>query len=131
MPRVARDLMQAPPLTVAADTSLVDVQHVLVLARAGGMPVVDHDGSVLGMIDALDVLRAFDDAFDSPDPLGQVRTLTARDVFAPDPVWIDPDTSATQIAEVMQREKVERVLVGIAGQLLGVVAAGDLLPDVA
>ena len=134
MPRVARDLLNADPLTVAAATPVLEVQHLLVLAHVSAMPVVEEDGSVVGVVSAVDVLRAIDQALDPDlddgecdDLFEPLRTLTARDIASLDLIWIDPDAPADGIAGQMRTAGVERVLVGVDGKLHGLLSAYDLL----
>lgn len=137
MPRSARDLMRSEPLTVAAETPLLDVQHVLVLAQVSGMPVVDESGRVIGMLSASDVLRALEQAFDGDVGDGEleqrfatVAALTARDLATPDAIWIAADTPASEIAERMLRDGVHSALVGDGERLEGILTAFDLLAAV-
>lgn len=138
MPRVARELITAEPLTVAAATPVLDVQHLLVLAQVTGMPVVEEDGSVIGIVSAIDVLRAMDQALDpdlddgeNDDIFEPLRGLTARDIASVDLVWVGPETPVTEIAAQMRNGGAQRVLVGVAGKLHGMLTPYDLLIDVA
>ena len=52
----ARDVMMRDPVRIAVDTPFLEVQHLFVVAQIGGAPVVADDGTVLGMISAVDLL---------------------------------------------------------------------------
>lgn len=129
----AVDLIKTEPLTIASDTPVLDVQHLFVQANIGGAPVVDSDGVVRGVISSSDLLRvmdqAHDDEIDALEP-SALETLTAIDVASPSPIWIAPDASLADVARVMRRERVHRVLVGRDGKLVGVLSAFDLLEAV-
>jgi CBS domain-containing protein len=133
VPHSARDLIHSEPLTVAADTPLLEVQHLLVLAQVSGMPVVEVDGRVLGVVGTSDLLRVLDQAFDegnaqNVEQLFQtVRSLTARDLATLETLWVAPDTPAARVAALMRSERITRVLVGVNGQLEGVLTPFDLL----
>ncbi len=138
MPRFARDLLDGDPLTVAAATPVLEVQHLLVLAHAYGMPVVEEDGRVIGMVSAVDVLRAIDQALDpdlddgeTDDTFEPLRTLTARDIAGDHMVWVEPTTPVDEVAAKMRTAGAHRVLVGTDGKLEGVLTAYDLLVAVA
>ncbi|MBV8757446.1 MAG: CBS domain-containing protein [Deltaproteobacteria bacterium] len=138
MPRVARDLLPADPLTVAAATPVLDVQHLLVLAQVGAMPVVEEDGKVIGVVTAADVMRTLDQVLDADlddgehdDVLAPLRAITARDIAHEDTLWVEPDTASVDIAARMRAAQVPHVLVGIDGALDGMLTAYDLLVDVA
>jgi CBS domain-containing protein len=132
MPRIARDLLRVEPLTVAAETRLFDVLHLLVLARVSTMPVVE-DGRVIGTLDASDVLSALDQLLHKnhsvADPvlLDHVSGLRAREIGTTQPIWIAADMSVKRIVEVMRTEGVRHVYVGTATRLEGILTAYDLL----
>jgi CBS domain-containing protein len=122
------------PLTVAAGTPLLEVQHLLALAQVSAMPIVEDGGRVIGVLSASHVVRALDQALDGDLDEGEldgriasISRLTARDIGTPDIVWITADTPALQIADRMRAEQVSRVLVGDADHLEGIVTAFDLL----
>jgi CBS domain-containing protein len=122
------------PLTVAAETPLLEVQHLLALAQVSAMPVVEPGGRVIGLLSASHLVRALDQALDGDLDEGEadgrfatITTLTARDIATPDILWITADTPAREIADRMRSEQVSRVLVGDADHLEGIVTAFDLL----
>ena len=130
----ARDVMQRDPVRIAVDTPFLEVQHLFVVAQIGGAPVVADDGKVVGMISAVDLLRAVDQAYDSdvdgdPEALFEsLRSLRATDVLSPEVEWVAPDTPVSHLARIMRQHGIHRVLVGIDGRLEGIVSSFDLLP---
>ena len=131
---IARELMHPEPLTVRANAPLLEVQHVLVRAGISGVPVVDLQGQVIGVVSSTDVLRALDEALDedrddgeSDDVLERLQTVTAADAATPEVIWVSPGTSAAEVAHVMRREAIHRVLVGSDERLEGILTAFDLL----
>ena len=132
----ARDLMQAPPITIAAHVHFLEIQHLFVRAGIGGAPVLDERGRVIGIVSASDLLRAVDQAFDEdvdPAPRARARlqeqldALTARDLATPEVVWVSPLAPLAEVARVMRDEGIHRVLVGDRGRLEGVLTTFDLL----
>jgi CBS domain-containing protein len=134
MSLLARDLMQATTLTVPADLPFVDVQHLFIESQVSGAPVLDAAGAVLGLITATELLQAVDQALDEDVDPGEpadledrLGMLTAAELATPDVVWIPPTMPAREIAQLMQRDGVHRVLVGEPGRLAGIVTTFDLL----
>ena len=135
MPHSARDLM-TEPLTVAAETPLLEVRHLLALAQVSAMPVVEAGGRVVGILSAGHLVHALDQALDGDgrgveERFAALALLTARDIASADIVWVAADTLAPEIAKRMRSEHVSRVLVGDADHLEGIVTAFDLLVAVA
>jgi CBS-domain-containing membrane protein len=56
---VARDLMSAPAVTVAASAPVADAARELSQARYRQVPVVDGAGRLVGMITRADLIQAF------------------------------------------------------------------------
>ncbi|MBZ0238727.1 MAG: CBS domain-containing protein [Deltaproteobacteria bacterium] len=144
MTLLARDLMQPEPITIPAAMPFPQIQHLFVVARIGGAPVVDERGTVVGVVSTADLLGALDQAFDDdidPAPPGDpapespsaialpegLGALTARELATPDAIWVSPEASPAEVARVMRAEGVHRVLVGRDGQLAGILTAFDLL----
>jgi len=134
MPTVARALMQRNVLTIPATMPVLEIQHLFVVAGIDGAPVIDEHGAVLGVISTIDLLRVADQALDEDfdegegaEPEAALGVMTAREIATPDPVWVPPEMPADRVAELMQRERIQRVLVGTGGHLEGILSAFDLL----
>jgi CBS domain-containing protein len=52
------DSMNAPPVTTLADADVKEVAAVLDMHRIKRLPVVDHDGKLVGIISRGDIIRA-------------------------------------------------------------------------
>jgi CBS domain-containing protein len=53
-----RDIMQRDVITVSPSTSVREISQTLARESIGGVPVVDDDGKVVGMVSATDIVRA-------------------------------------------------------------------------
>jgi CBS domain-containing protein len=53
----AREVMRAPPVTVAADTPVAEAAQRMLEARRKVLPITDAEGRLLGVIDRADLLR--------------------------------------------------------------------------
>ena len=51
------EVMSTPAVTVTLDATLLEVVHLLVEHKVGGIPVIDIDGRSLGMITESDIFR--------------------------------------------------------------------------
>lgn len=132
--QIARDLMQRNALTIPADMPFSEIVRLLVVAGIHGAPVLDAAGAVVGVISAMDLLRATDQAHDDErddgedcDPVEQLRSTTAVVLASPLVTWVSPETPAGDVARLMRDEGLHRVLVGHDGRLEGIVTTFDLL----
>ncbi len=132
--QIVRDLMQREVLTLPAAMPFTEAMHLIGVAGVHGAPVLDDKGAVIGVLSAMDLLRATEQAYDDErddgegsDPLAQLRSSTAQRLANPDPTWVSPDASIAEVARVMRETGCHRVLVGADGRLEGIVTAFDLL----
>jgi CBS domain-containing protein len=107
-------------ITVGPDAHLGAAVRLLVTHHIGALPVVDAGGTLVGLIDERDVVRATHERFYSFD------RLRVRDVMRPAPTCEASDT----IEEAMLRMTLERrrhLLVTYQGAVRGVISLGDLV----
>ena len=136
-----RDVMTAGVRTVTPGMPLKEAAQVLVEGRISGVPVVDADGAVLGVLSEGDVLfkeRTPDERpgailawlFD-PLPYAESRKFGARvvgEAMTSPAVTIGPERSVSTAAAMMLDRGVNRLpVVDRAGRLVGIVTRADLV----
>jgi len=123
--RVA-ELMQMDLATVAPDSPVTTIVQAMADSHVSGLPVVNPEGRLLGVVSATDVLQA---AAEHDDPRGR-NTLfehtTARDLMTPTPLVIEPDADVRQAAQQMLYAEVRRLFVEEKGRLVGVISQTDI-----
>lgn len=55
---LARDIMRHDPITIAKDSDLADAAHIMVRNRISGLPVVDSNNDLVGIVTKTDIARA-------------------------------------------------------------------------
>ena len=132
--QIVRDLMQRNVLTIPATMPFTEIIHLIVVAGVHGAPVLDDQGLVVGVISAMDLLRATEQAYDDDrddgegcDPVAELRASTAITLASPEPTWVSPETPLGEVARLMRDTGTHRVLVGSQRRLEGIVTAFDLL----
>lgn len=143
----ARDVMTPEPVAVGPDTDVLEIARILLERRISGVPVVDEQGRVLGIVSEGDLVRRLEDRPDEGRPKRrswwlELLTLpedrarrfvrahgrTARDVMTPNPVTVRPDTPLSEIARILEERHIKRVpVVDEQGRLVGIVSRADLL----
>jgi CBS domain-containing protein len=130
-----RDLMTERPRAVAADMPLRDAARFLVRARVGGLPVVDDDGFVLGMLSERELMQHLLTAYlqggaPRPEPptgaMGNTRR-SVRDVMTRQVLCVSPDQPLAEAASLMNNRNVDRVPVVKEGRLVGFLTRGDIV----
>jgi predicted transcriptional regulator len=108
------EIMVKDPIVVELPTTREDVLSLLVKNRRTGLPVIDSDRKVLGMITRKDI-------FKSPEE-EQVAVLMEWDVPT-----ISATTSVEKAARIMFEENVRRLPVVKKGEIIGLVTPSDML----
>jgi len=130
-----RDLMTERPRSIGADTPLRDAARFLVRARVGGLPVVDDDGFVLGMLSERELMQHLLTAYlqggaPRPEPptgaMGNTRR-SVRDVMTRQVLCVSPDQPLAEAASLMNNRNVDRVPVVKEGRLVGFLTRGDIV----
>lgn len=133
-----RDVMTTGVAAVTPDTPLKDVARLLVERRISGVPVVDADGVVLGVVSEGDFLlkearggtghRTFWSRLLGREPHADLElATTAGDLMTSPAITIEASRSLHAAAAVMARRKVNRLPVVEAGRLVGIVTRADVV----
>ncbi|GAA2243473.1 IMP dehydrogenase [Rarobacter faecitabidus] len=112
--------MVSDPVTVAPDATLAELDALCGQYRVSGLPVVDGDGTLLGIITNRD-LRFVDSR--------EFATRRVRDVMTAQPLITAPvGISRDDAAALLARHKVEKLpLVDEAGRLGGLITVKDFV----
>jgi arabinose-5-phosphate isomerase len=117
-----RDVMRAgadAPRVARAATAMEGVVEMS-RGRMGMTAVLDDAGRVVGIFTDGDLRRNLEQGVD-------LRTTRIADVMKPDPRTIGPDKLAAEAVEIMERFKINQLLVvGLDGKLLGALNMHDL-----
>lgn len=120
------DLMQTQVRSITAEAPISELVHALADARVSGLPVVDNNEHVIGVVSAGDVLRSAagrNEDWEAPLP---VSNETVRDIMSTTPYTIAPDADAREAAKQMLYADVRRLFVEDDGRLVGVISQTDI-----
>ena len=140
--RLVEKLMTQPVKTVHPDCTLSEAAHLLVSAKISGLPVVDDDDKLVGIITEADFLHAlgvpshqpghslwqtlenmFHPQVQAREPEGKVAEIMSRNV-----VTVTPQHSLHQVLDVMKLNQVKRVIVCDDNQhAVGMITRSDLV----
>lgn len=139
---LAKRVMTKPVVVVAADASVYNAAEILLGARITAAPVVDADGTLVGIVSEADLMHRpeiatvpgrswlnrllSDDAGLARD---FVRSHSHRvaDVMTRKVVTAGEQTTLKEIATLMERHRVKRIPIVRDGKVVGIVSRGNLL----
>ena len=107
------------------NTNAEQISARLLAGEFNGVPVVDDRGGVIGIVTALDILRAMQGG-------KKLNTMLARDIMTPNPSTVKKDTPVEEIIRILVEKEI--VLVPVVedvnrNKLIGVVARLDILRE--
>ena len=136
-------LMSHPVVTVKPDSTLSDAAHLLVTHKISGLPVVNDENKLVGIITEADFLRALgvpprhpghsvwqtlENIFNQPvvqasDTEGLVSDLMMKNV-----ITISPHRSLHNALEKMKQNQIKRLVVcDDAQRVIGMITRSDLI----
>ncbi|BCH28636.1 hypothetical protein MesoLjLc_05660 [Mesorhizobium sp. L-8-10] len=141
----AKDVMTTKVVTVSPDHSIRHAAKIMMENGVSGLPVVDDEGRLVGIISEGDMLRRTELGLEGmvlPEQEQADREQRARsyvkahswrvsDVMTPAPVVVGEEASLARIAALMGEREIKRVPVLRDGTLVGIVTRADLLYAVA
>jgi CBS domain-containing protein len=142
--RKTESVMTADVVHVRDTAGFKDVAELLAEHRISGLPVVDADLRVLGIVSESDLVlhqaQQRDDWLQAPRgrrwirsraarrQTAKARATTAGELMTAPPRTVSPDTPLTEAARTMARHSIDRLPVTDAGgHLVGIITRHDLL----
>jgi CBS-domain-containing membrane protein len=139
-----RAVMTRDVITVAPETPVREAARLMADHGVSGLPVVDAEGKVVGMVSEGDLIlrekprarlpwwRAF---FSDPEPLAREYQkavgLTVAEVMTRRVISISPSLPIESAAAVLDQLKIRRLPVIENGRLVGIISRGDLVKALA
>ena len=109
-----REIMTKDVVTVPPAMPVREVANLLSERNVSGVPVIDDEGRVLGVVSELDVVGR--------------QGATAADVMSQQVISVTEETDVREVVQLFLNERVRRVPV-LSGkqQLIGIVSRSDLV----
>lgn len=141
-----RDIMTKDVLTAKPDTSVNELAKLMGAHDISGVPIVDDEGHVVGIITELDLIvrntrleiPRFIEVLDwgriplerpshAQERLKHMLGTEARDVMTEKVLTIGPEADVEQLAESMVKHRVNPVPVVENDRLIGIVSRANLI----
>ncbi len=128
-----RDIMTYQPRTIAPETALKDAAREMVRLGVGGLPVVNEDGLVVGMLGERELLRTLSGYLQGGRGEGArapgvpAQRSTVRDAMTRQVLCVSPDQAIADVSSMMTNKDVDRVPVVRDGRIVGMLTRGDIV----
>jgi CBS domain-containing membrane protein len=137
----AKEVMSRAVAAVDMDTSLKDVAEIMARRGISGLPVLDQNNAVVGVISERDFLNAFGPA--GAKSFMEVlatclagtgciavtaRKQKAEEIMTTPPICVGEETPVSEIARIFAEKRINRVPVTDRnGKLVGIVSRADIV----
>lgn len=143
--KTAADIMTRKVITVTTETPVRELARILMENTISGVPVVDSNGNVIGVVTESDLIDqnkkvhiptviTILDSFiylESPERMEQeirkIAGATVADIYTGKAVTVTPDTPVDELATIMSEKSIHTLPVVENGKLLGVIGKKDII----
>lgn len=117
---IAKDVMRTPVISAKKSASARDIASQLVSGRFSGMPVIDEEERVIGVITEHDLLNQAREGKD-------LEKLAVEDVMQKNPITVDVNAPLGDILDIMLENGILRIPVTDGLRLVGVISRSAIL----
>jgi CBS domain-containing protein len=138
----AKDIMTSPVVTVEPDVAVLQAVRIMLQRRMSGLPVVDKEGGLVGIITEGDFLRRAETGTQrrrprwleflvGPGRLAQEYAHShgrkVSEIMTPDPITVEEDAPLDDVVKLMEKRQIKRVPVVRGNNVVGIVSRANLL----
>ncbi len=116
----AKDIMTKVVVSAQPDMPIYDAIRTLANRNITGLPVVDADLNLVGVLSEKDVLKMLYATEDSPEQ-------TVNDFMSTNVVSFDVNSSLIDLCDCLVENKFRRVPITQDGKLVGIVSRSDII----
>ena len=121
----AYDIMSTDIEAAKENATISEVGTRLILRSINGIPIIDDDGKVIGILTIIDILRAIRDN-------KNIDGLKAEDIMTRDPIVINQKTDMMDMIDIMDKKGIEMIPVideESDNRIIGVVSRKDIIEE--
>ena len=137
-----KDAMTPNVICIGADEPVLKAARLMLQNRISGLPVVDKNGELVGMVTEGDFLRRGElgtqrqrpkwlEFIVGPGKLAQEYTHSSgrkvEEIMTPDPWTIGENETLEAVVDTMERHHVKRLPVTRGGRMVGIVSRANLM----
>jgi predicted transcriptional regulator len=121
----AYDIMSTDIEAAKENATISEVGTRLILRSINGIPIIDDDGKVIGILTIIDILRAIRDN-------KNIDELKAGDIMTRNPILINQKTDMLDMIDIMDKKGIEMIPVideESDNRIIGVVSRKDIIEE--
>ena len=144
--KIAKEIMTTDVIVANKNDSIADVAELLIKEKIGGLPVVDENNKVVGIISETDIMQKettvgsprvinffqglifLDDMKKLEDDMKKIAAYKVEDLMSQEIVTVNENDTFDYIANIMIKESINRVpVVDKDNHLKGIICRYDII----
>ncbi|GAB61233.1 conserved hypothetical protein [Candidatus Jettenia caeni] len=121
--KTAKDIMNKIVTAAKKKTIGRDLAVKLLSGMYSGLPVVDDNGKVIGIVSEFDLLKVIKNG-------KALEQVTAEEIMSKNPICVSENTSVDEIIDLMTKHNIIRIPIIRNDVLVGVVSRCDILSSI-
>lgn len=142
----AKDIMTTDVKVAREADTIQDIANILITEKIGGVPVVDEDNKVVGIISETDIIKkekyvnppeyitflqgliCINDFKKIERDIKDISATKVKDLMSKDVIKVYEDDTFDDIANIMIKQSVNRVpVVDVNGRIKGIICRYDII----
>jgi len=120
----AKDVMNSDVIAVKKNTSILRAMELMLEKKISGMPVVEDDMTLVGVITEMDVVNlAYSIIYDS----GDLENKKVRHFMTDRVISFDKDDNLFDVCDFLAKNLFRRVPITSAGKVVGIISVPDII----
>lgn len=119
----AKDVMTENAISVKEDTPIFEAVALMVKHDISGMPVVENDMTLVGVLSEKDVITLF---YNNAED----EKKTVSDFMTQPPIYFDAQDSLKDVCDFLVKNIFRRVPITSKGKVVGIISVRDVLESV-
>ncbi len=144
--KLAKDIMTSDVIVANKNDKVSEVANLLIKEKIGGLPVVDEDNKVVGIISETDIMKKethvesprainilqgiifIDDMKKLEEDMKIIAAYKVEDLMSKDIVKVNENDTFDHVANIMIKESINRVpVIDNLGKLKGIICRYDII----
>ena len=138
----AKEVMTFPVISIEPRATILQAIQIMMRRHISGLPVIDKDGSLVGMVTEGDFLRRIETGTQQPrsrwleflmgpgrlaDEYTHSHGRKVEEVMTRNPFTVSEETPIDKIVDLMERRQIKRVPVVRGNHVVGIISRANLL----
>ncbi|MHC4365598.1 MAG: CBS domain-containing protein [Planctomycetota bacterium] len=119
----AKDIMTENAISVKEETPIFEAVAIMVKHDISGMPVVENNMTLVGVLSEKDVITLF---YNNADD----EKKTVGDFMTQPPIYFDAEDSLKDVCDFLVKNIFRRVPITSRGKVVGIISVRDVLESV-